>query len=67
MDLGQLTLKSILLVSYNKSLIIIIKNIIIIIIRILPACFAHEKFSMLINLVNLRSKRTLYRVVFTTA
>ena len=48
-------------------MIIIIKNNIIIIIRTFPSCFAPEKFSMLNNLVNLWSKRTLYHVVFTPA
>ena len=42
-----------------------ILNNIIIIIRTFPACFAPEKFSMLINLVNLFSKRMLYHVLFT--
>jgi len=46
-------------------IIIIIKNNIIIIIRTFPACFVTEKFSMLNNLVNLWSKRTLYHVVFS--
>jgi len=55
------------LITIIIIIIIIIKNNIIIIIKTFPACFAPENFSMLNNLVNLWSKRTLYHKVFTPA
>jgi len=57
----------IILIIIIIIIIIIIKNNIIIIIGTFPACFAPEKFSMLNNLANLRSKRPIYHVVFTSA
>ena len=50
-----------------KTIIIIIKNNIIIKIRTFPECFCTRKISMQNNLVNLWSKRMLYHVLFTTS